>query len=96
MARPIKKNIYERIADKKNEIKHTEELLSRLNNELQDLYKEQDKEEMERMLQQIRANGIDINEALKLLSGKDNNINTVTQEIKTGKNDSVKDDKIKK
>ena len=38
MARPAKKTVYERIEDKINTIKETEELLVNLNKELQELY----------------------------------------------------------
>lgn len=68
MARPSKKNVYERIEDKKKEIQQAEDVLARLNNELQDLYKEQDQEEMLRMLDAIRSQGIDIETALSKLT----------------------------
>lgn len=72
MARPSKKglSVYERIEQKKNEIKETEETLARLNDELKVLFQEQDDLEMHQMLEQIRANGIDINQALELLANK--------------------------
>ena len=70
MARPIKKDVYTRINEKKNEIKETEETLVRLNDELKVLLQEQDDLEMHQMLEQIRANGIDINQALELLANK--------------------------
>ena len=72
MARPSKKglSVYERIEQKKNEIKETEETLARLDDELKVLFQEQDDLEMHQMLEQIRANGIDINQALELLANK--------------------------
>ena len=72
MARPSKKglSVYERIEQKKNEIKEAEETLVRLNNELKVLLQEQDDLEMHQMLEQIRVNGIDINQALELLANK--------------------------
>jgi len=71
MARVSKKDVYVRIADKKEEIRQTEELLTQLNEELKVLYKEQDELEMSRMLETIRSQGIDIETALaKLLSEK--------------------------
>lgn len=70
MARPVKKDVYTRIEQKKNEIKETEETLARLNDELKVLFQEQDDLEMHQMLEQIRANGIDINQALELLANK--------------------------
>ena len=42
MARPNKKTVYERITEQQNKIHETEELLSKLNEELQELYKEKD------------------------------------------------------
>ena len=45
MARPTKKNIYQRIEEQKNKIKETEKLLDALDKELQELYKEKDRNE---------------------------------------------------
>ena len=70
MARPVKKDVYTRINEKKNEIKEAEETLVRLNDKLKVLLQEQDDLEMHQMLEQIRANGIDINQALELLANK--------------------------
>lgn len=71
MARQAKKNVYERIEDKKHDIKQAEEYLLQLNEELKELLKEQDDLEMTRMLEAIRNQGIDIETALaKLLSEK--------------------------
>ena len=71
MARQAKKNVYERIEDKKHDIKQAEEYLLQLNEELKELLKEQDDLEMTRMLEVIRNQGIDIETALsKLLSDK--------------------------
>ena len=71
MARPSKKTVYERIEDKKKDIQQAEEYLIQLNEELKELYKEQDELEMVRMLETIRSQGIDIETALaKLLSEK--------------------------
>lgn len=71
MARVGKKDVYTRINDKKDEIKQMEEQLIRLNEELKELLKEQDELEMNRMLDAIRNQGIDIETALaKLLSEK--------------------------
>ena len=57
MARPTKKNVYERIEEKLNVIKETEELLVRLNEELQELYSERDKQEMEKLFELMKSNG---------------------------------------
>ena len=70
MARPVKKDVYTRINEKKNEIKEAEETLVRLNDKLKVLLQEQDDLEMHQMLEQIRANSIDINQALELLANK--------------------------
>lgn len=71
MARQAKKNVYERIEDKKKDIKQAEEYLVQLNEELKELLKEQDELEMVQMLEAIRSQGIDIETALsKLLSDK--------------------------
>ena len=85
MARPIKKSIYERIESKKDEILNKEKELNELNKELQDLFSERDREEMERLLAQVRANGLDIELALQKLSGQkepDNMEDNTQEEIK--------------
>lgn len=63
-------SVYERINQKKSEIQQAEDVLAKLNNELKELYKEQDNEEMLRMLEAIRNNGIDIETALTKLTNK--------------------------
>ena len=63
-------SVYERINQKKNEIQQEENVLAKLNNELKELYKEQDNEEMLRMLEAIRSNGLDIETALTKLTNK--------------------------
>lgn len=68
MARPSKKNVYERIDEKKIAIKEAEELLAKLNQELHDLYKEQDDLEMRQLLQQMKESNLDIETALKKLT----------------------------
>lgn len=68
MARPSKKSVYERIEDKKNEITKTEELLEQLNDDLQELFKEKDKLEMELLLAKVRERGLNIDQALLQLS----------------------------
>lgn len=66
MARPSRKSVYERIEDKLNSIKETEELLVQLNNELQELYDEKDDLEMRQLLQMMKSKGLTIDEAAKL------------------------------
>ena len=68
MARPNKKNVYERIDEKKMRIKETEELLAKLNEELQELYSEKDDLEMHQLLELVKANGLSIDKALSLLN----------------------------
>lgn len=70
MARPTKKNVYERIEEKLNTIKETEELLVRLNEELQELYSERDKQEMEKLFELMKSNGLTLDKAAELLSKK--------------------------
>ena len=68
MARQAKKNVYERIEDKKADIVQAEEYLVQLNEELKELLREQDELEMTRMLEAIRNQGIDIETALSKLT----------------------------
>ena len=70
MARPSKKNIYDRINDKKNEILKAEEYLVKLNNELQALISEKETLEMKLLLQKVKEAGLDIEQALNKLSNK--------------------------
>ena len=71
MARKSKSNkskdVYERIEDKLQSIKETEELLAQLNNELQELYTERDKLQMSQLFEAMKTKGLDIEEALRLL-----------------------------
>ena len=71
MARPNRKNVYERIEDKKLIIKETEETLARLNEELQNLFDERDKLEMEKLFAMMKGNGLTIDKALELLQSND-------------------------
>lgn len=64
MARISKKSVYERIEDKKQTIKETEELLATLNEELQTLNLEKDDLEMRQLLEAMKSKGLTINEAL--------------------------------
>lgn len=70
MARPAKKTVYERIEEKVQAIKETEELLVKLNEELQALNSEKDKEEMEKLFSLMKANGLTIDKAIELLQVK--------------------------
>ncbi len=64
MARINKKSVYERIEDKKQNIKEAEELLATLNNELQTLYLEKDDLEMRQLLEMMKSKGLTIDQAL--------------------------------
>ena len=70
MARTSKKNVYEKIEDKKFEIAKTEELLETLNAELQVLYAEKDDLEMHQLLDLMKSNGLNIEQAVSLLNKK--------------------------
>ena len=70
MARPSKKTIYERINDKIMEIQKTEDILNKLNKDLQELYELKDKEEMELLLFKMKENNLTIDKALELLQSK--------------------------
>lgn len=62
------KSVYERIEEKRVEIKEAEEVLKRLNEELQVLFKEKDELEMRQLLEQMKANNLDISQAINLLN----------------------------
>ena len=81
MARTSKKSVYERIEIMKNDIYNKEQELQNLNNELQELYKEKDQQEMELLLLKMKENGLDIESALSKLS-MDISIKTQNKENK--------------
>ena len=64
MARVSKKSVYERIEEKLQDIKATEELLATQKEELQTLYLEKDDLEMRLLLAKVKENGLDIETAL--------------------------------
>ena len=66
MARPAKKTIYERIEDKQNEIAKTQEILTKLNDELSILCSERDELEMKQLFDLMKEKGLSIHEAMKL------------------------------
>ena len=68
MARTSRKSVYERIEDKLQNIRETEEVLAQLNNELQELYTERDNLQMAQLFEAMKTKGLDIDEALRLLS----------------------------
>lgn len=68
MARPAKKTVYERINEQQIKIKETEKLLAKFNEELRDLYAEKDDLEMRQLLQRVKEQGLDIEQALLKLT----------------------------
>lgn len=62
------KSVYERIKDKKQEVLKAEEVLNKLNNELQDLFAEKDKFEMKQLLDHIKAKNLNLEQAIDLLN----------------------------
>ena len=69
MARKSKQqSVYERIEDKKQEIKELETLLELRNNELTLLYQEKDDLEMRQLFEQMKNNGLSIEKAIELIS----------------------------
>lgn len=75
MARSTRKNVYERIEDKKNEILEAEQLLATLNEELETLYSEKDDLEMKQLLEAMKSKGLTINEAIEKMRGDSEPIN---------------------
>ena len=67
MGRPVKKTIYVRINEKKEEIQRTEALLTKLNEELKDLYAERDQLEMHQLFTLMKKNNLTIDKAMELL-----------------------------
>ena len=61
-------SVYERIEDKKQEIKELETLLELRNNELTLLYQEKDDLEMRQLFVQMKNNGLSIEKAIELIS----------------------------
>ena len=92
MARTSKKSVYERIEEKKLSIKETEELLVQLNNELQELYTERDNLQMNQLFEAMKTKGLDINEALKILSCSDEQSNDQDKEPKKRKKKEIEED----
>lgn len=92
MARQSKKSVYERIEDKKLSIKETEELLVTLNNELQELYTERDSLQMNQLFEAMKTKGLDIDEALKILSCSDEQSNDQDKEPKKRKKKEIEED----
>ena len=63
MAKKLK-SVYERIEEKLQDIKKTEELLALQNEELQTLYLEKDDLEMRQLLEMMKSKGLTIDQAL--------------------------------
>lgn len=67
MARPAKKNVYDRIVEQKAKIQDAENLLKQLNEELQILFAERDQLEMELIFKQTKESGLSFDEVMNLL-----------------------------
>ena len=67
MARPAKKNVYDRIVEQKTKIQDAENLLKQLNEELQILFAERDQLEMELIFKQTKESGLSFDEVMNLL-----------------------------
>lgn len=85
-------SVYERIEEKLQNIKETEELLAQLNNELQELYTERDNLQMNQLFEAMKTKGLDINEALKILSCSDEQSNDQDKEPKKRKKKEIEED----
>ena len=67
MARKTKLSIYEQIEAKQQAIKKTEELLRKLNTELENLYAQRDEFEMRQLFAKMREKNLSIDKATELL-----------------------------
>ena len=67
MARKTKPTIYEQIESKQQAIKKTEELLRKLNTELESLYAQRDEFEMRQLFAKMREKNLSIEKATELL-----------------------------
>ena len=67
MARKTKLTIYEQIEEKQQAIKKTEELLQKLNTELESLYAQRDELEMRQLFAKMREKNLSIDKATELL-----------------------------
>lgn len=67
MARKTKLSIYEQIEAKQQAIKKTEELLQKLNTELESLYAQRDELEMKQLFAKMREKNLSIDKATELL-----------------------------
>lgn len=67
MARKTKLTIYEQIEAKQQAIKKTEELLKKLNTELESLYAQRDELEMRQLFAKMREKNLSIDKATELL-----------------------------
>lgn len=91
MARASKKSVYERIEDKLQNIKEAEEVLAQLNNELQELYTERDNLQMTQLFEAMKTKGLDINEALRLLSNSQEQNNEEDRPKKKAKKEVIEE-----
>ena len=70
MARQAKKNVYKRIEEQQAKIKEAEMTLAKLNDELHVLFAERDELQMHQLFDKMKSQGLDIDKALDILSGK--------------------------
>ena len=66
-SRKTKLTIYEQIEEKQQAIKKTEELLQKLNTELENLYAQRDEFEMRQLFAKMREKNLSIEKATELL-----------------------------
>ena len=88
MARASKKSVYERIEEKIQDIKNTEELLATQNEELQTLYLEKDDLEMRQLLEMMKSKGLTIDQALAKFESE----STPVKEVKASKTKNKKEE----
>lgn len=67
MARKTRLTIYKQIEAKQQAIKKTEELLQKLNTELENLYAQRDELEMRQLFAKMREKNLSIDKATELL-----------------------------
>lgn len=63
-----KKTIYEKIAEKRQEIEKTEIVLKKIQSELSALESERDDQEMHILFQAMKSNNLDLEKTLKMLN----------------------------
>ena len=92
MARVSKKSVYERIEDKLQDIKETEELLATQREELQTLYLEKDDLEMRQLLEMMKSKGLTIDQALAKFESESQVKETKVPKPRNKKSEEVSDE----